>query len=223
MSALEDVKWKTSRIATVLTSDFPAPRFVSIETARQAGGCRGESSGERLVAHERSEPYRPLGSAGLSGPRQDGWSSGEQHSDLGPVRTPIQVHGIDAGQKFQRSPVNARLGAGFLLHCPCAFAALSSKVVADSHGSRAVPHREDHPDFVIHELYSFNRRRTEDGICTLSSSSLVIERTHAMSLRLSSSSGLRVVSSRVATISGGTGSFCSRNQSLKYFTTSFFR
>ena len=223
MSTLEDVKWKTSRVATVLTSDLPAPRFVGIETARQAGGCRGESRGERLVAHERREPYRLLGSAGLPGPGQDGWSSGEQHSDLGPVRTAIQVHGIDAGQKFQRSPINARLGAGLLLHCPCAFAALSSKVAADSRGPRAVPDWEGHPDLVIHELYSFNRRRAEDGICTLSSSSLVIERTQAMSLRLSSSSGLRVVSSRAATRSGGAGSFCSWNQSLRRFTTSFFR
>ena len=60
MSAPEDVKRKTSRIVAVLTPSFLAPGFVSIETARYAGGIRREPRGVGLVPHERREIYRPL-------------------------------------------------------------------------------------------------------------------------------------------------------------------
>ena len=215
MPALEDVKRKTSRIVTVLTSDIPAPRFVGIETARYTGGCRWKSHGVGLVAYERCEVYRLLGPARFAGPWQDRWSSREQHSDPGPVRAAIQVHGILAGQKLQRAPTDTHLDATFLLQSPSASAAFPSKVVADSRSSRAARVGEDTPNFVIHEFYNFTRRRAEDGIWTLSSSSLVIERTQAMSLRLNSSPGLRFAPCDVSNRSGGTGSFCCWNQALR--------
>ena len=113
--AAEDVKRKTSRIVSVLTPGTLTPRFVGIETARYAGGIRREPRGVGLVAHERSEGYRPIGPARRAGPWQDRRPSGEQHSDLGPVRAAIQVHGVLAGEKLQRTPIDTRLDAAFLL------------------------------------------------------------------------------------------------------------
>ena len=215
MPAPEDVKWKTSWIVAVLTPGILAPRFVGIETARYAGGIRREPRGVGLVAHERREVYRPLVPARRTRPWQDRRSSSEQHSDPDPVRAAIQVHGVLAGQKVQRAPIDTRLDAAFLLQPPSALAAFPSKIVADRRSLRAAGVRENTPDLVVHETYNFTRRRAEDGIWTLSSSSLVIERTHAMSLRLNSSSGLRLAPCNVSNRSGGTGRPCSWNQALR--------
>ena len=215
MPAPEDVKRKTSRIVTVLTSGILAPRFVGIETARYAGRFRWKPCGVGLVAHERSEVYRPLGPARPTGPWQDRRLSGEQHSDPGPVRAAIQVHGILSGQKLQWTPIDTLLDAALLLQSPSAVAALLSKAIADPRSLRAALVREDTPDLMVHETYNFTRRRTEEGIWTLSSSSMDIERTHAMSLRLNSSSGLRLAPCNVLNRSGGTGSPCASNQALR--------
>ena len=115
MPAAEDVKRKASRIVTVLTPGILAPRFVGIETARYAGGIRREPRGVGLVAHERREGYRPLGPARGIRPWQDRRSSGEQHPDPDPVRAAIRVHGVLAGQELQRTPIDTRLSAAFLL------------------------------------------------------------------------------------------------------------
>ena len=215
MSAPEDVKRKTTRIVTILTLDISAPRIVGIETARYAGGTRREPRGVGLVTHECREVYRPLGPARRTGPWQDRRSSGEQHSDPDPVRTAIQVHGILAGQKLQWATIDTCLDAAFLLQSPPAFAAFPSKVVADRGSSRADRVREDTPDLANHETCYFTRRRAEDGIWTLSSSSLVIVRIHEMSLRLNSSSGLRLARCSVSNRSCGTGRSCSWNQALR--------
>ena len=215
MPAAEDVKRKTSRIVPALTSSLPAPRFVGIETARHAGGIRRESRNVGLVAHERCKGYRLVGPARYTGPWKDRWSSREQHSDPDPVRAPIQVHGILAGQELQRAPIDTGLDAAFFLQSPSSTAAFPSKLVPEPRSLRVAGVREDVPDLVIHETYNLTRRRAEDGIWTLSSSSGVIERTHAMSLRLNSSSELRLAPCNDSNKSGGTGSFCCPNQALR--------
>ena len=131
------MKRKTSRIATVLTSGIPTPQFVGIQTARYAGGYRWKSRSVRLVADERSKVYCLLGPARSFGPRYDDRSSGEEHSDPGPMRTTIQVHGILTGQNLHRAPIDTLLDAAFLLQVPFKF--LESSDMQTSRLSGRVP------------------------------------------------------------------------------------
>ena len=224
LATLENMKWKTPGVVAAHASDTSAPRVVRIETPRHRGRIIGKWRRVCLVSDELRNGH---GDA-RTGHQPDTGTSCMEHSNPGPMRSPVQLDGIFTGDQHQRPPANTPLEIrDHLLQSPRASAAFSPQPLTHGRDAGSCGTREDDPDFAVRKTQGFVRRRTDDGICTRSNSSGVITRRQAIRRRRSSSlrpdrnaaAPARGVSSR----SSGGGRSCSSNHATRRAWTFFFR